>query len=354
MSIFSLSGRSPIGLDIGRRWIKAVQLGRSHGKRAVTAAASIARSQPDTPVDRSELDRLARVLSQQGFLGRKVVLSAPADHVMSGVLDMPPRESGAPYDLIAAQEFARMHRQEPGGFESNWWEIPRSARASTVGVMAVGCAHVDTQAMLEVFESCGYDVAAMDFGLCAAIRACRGQIDPSQSISAVLDMGWGTARLAMVHQGTIVFDRTLSRSGLGVLHQHVCDGLGVDPTEADCLLQRVGLHSNDGSVSTIDPEFKDVASLLRPLIVGHLDEVVHELEASFEYASHQYPDAHAHRLILVGGGGAVPGLAQRLDASLDPQTLRAEDADLLGLEGLGGMPLMAVALGLAAYDQDEG
>lgn len=335
--------------------IKAVQLGRRGGVPVVAASMSIARTQPDTPVDQDELDRLSRVLTQQGFVGRRVVVSAPAEHLMSGVIDMPPRESGAPYDLIASQEFARIQRQTPGEFEFAWWDVPRPVRASSAGVMTVGCAHAHADAVLDVFDGCGYDVAAMDSGLAAAVRACLPQLGPPETISAVLDIGWGTARLAVVHQETIVFDRTLTCSGLNVLHKRVCESLGVEPEQADCLLERVGLSDGVEDDPQTQGQAKTVAPLMRPMIVAYLDEIAQELDASFGYASHQYPDAAPDRLVIIGGGGAVPGVAEYLDTMISPRVLPCDDTGMPGFEHAGqsacGPTMMAVALGLASYYQ---
>lgn len=201
MSFLSSLSRPPIGLDVGARLIKAVQLGRKHGRTVVTASASIGRSSTDETLGHDEVKRMARVLSQQGFVGRSVALAVPSNRLMSSVIDMPPRDSGAPYDMIATQEFARLQRQEPGGFELAWWDVPRAARASTAKVMAIGCAHADSNPMLDVFSDAGFDVAALDSGLCAAVRACHGLLGPPTAVSAVLDMGWGSARLALVHGG---------------------------------------------------------------------------------------------------------------------------------------------------------
>ncbi len=344
-------GRTAIGVDIGSRVIKAVQLGGARGRRKVIASASITRSKPGSPIDHEEVQRLSRVLSQQGFAGRRVVLAAPSDMMMSAVLDMPPRESGAPYDVIAQQEFARLQSQVPGKFEVAWWDIPQPTRASSVTVMTVGCAHADTDPMLDVFAGSGFDVAAMDSGLCAAVRACDEQLESAQRISAVLDLGWDSARLALVHESVVVFDRTFVGSGMAGLHSRVCDALSIEAEEADCLIQSIGLVSGDAEHDEEDARARAVAPLLRPIFGAFLDEIARELEASFEYASHQYPDAEPHRLVLVGGGGAVRGVAQRLDGMLTPEVLSANAGGWGDTSGAAAM--MATALGLAGY-YDQG
>lgn len=352
MSIMPNILRQPIGLDIGSRLIKAAQLGRRRGHSVVAATAIIGRSHPDAPIDRDEALRLSRVLSQQGFSGRSIVLGAPGERVMSSVIDMPPRESGAPYDMIAAQEFARLQRQEPGRFELAWWDIPKPARASTAKVMAIGCAHADSNPILEVFGSCGFDVVAMDLGLAAAVRASRDTIGTTAGVSAVLDMGWTSARLALVHGGVVVFERQLTSSGMAALHDRVSKSLGVEPTEADALLQSVGLPGPDKASGDADARVQAVAPRLRPILTSHLDDITKELVASFEYAAHQYPDAPPHRLVMVGGGGAIPGVAEYLDGRIAPAVVSAAappTANHHGSQPGAEAALLAGALGLAGY-----
>ena len=70
-----------------------------------------------------------------------------------------------------------------------------------------------------------------------------------------------------------------------------------------------------------------------------------DLEASFEYASHQYPDAEPHRLILVGGGGEVPGLDGYLNTLIGPEVV---SADTPGVQHAGAM------MAAAAYEPPAG
>jgi Tfp pilus assembly PilM family ATPase len=352
MRILTSKKRSPIGIDLGSRVLKAVQLGYARSGHVVAASASIARTSLGNMIDQSEVQRLSRVLSQQGFSGRRVVLGVPSDQLMSSVLDMPPRDSGAPYHMIANQEFARLQSQEPGKFEAAWWDIPQPARTSSAKVMTVGCAHADTDPLLDVFEACGFDVAAMDFGLCAAVRTCGDQLESTQKISAVLDMGWGSARLALVHESVLVFDRTFAGSGMDGLLARVGDALAIEPEEAECLIQSIGLRPTDADSDEVDVRAQAVAPLLRPIFISYLREIAHEVEASFEYASHQYPGAEPHRLILIGGGGAVPGIAEQLNTMIVPEVLSTEVVS--GDERAGdGEALMTTAQGLAGY-YDQG
>lgn len=351
MSIFGSLSPSPIGLDVGGRQIKAVQLGGSRSKPVVTASAMLGRSQPGAPIDADEAQRIRRVLAQQGFVGRRVVLAAPSECLLSSVIDMPPKESGAPYDVIAAQEFARLQRQQPGRFEVGWWEIPRPVRSPATKVMAVGCAHADSEPMINAFESAGLDVAALDSGLCAAVRASLDQLDSYAGVSALLDIGWASARLALVYQGVVIIDRALAGSGLSKMNERVCLSMGMEPAEAEALLQAVGLHAGDHADAQADERYKAIAPQIKRALGSYLGDLASELDASFEYAGHQYPDVEPRSLVLAGGGGAIPGLAEQLNgmvaahvmrASIDSAGQRSDDVSkvsgplLIGATGLAG------------------
>ena len=57
MSFLPSFSRPPIGLDIGTRLIKAVQVGNKRGRAVVTASASIGRSASGETLDHDEVKR---------------------------------------------------------------------------------------------------------------------------------------------------------------------------------------------------------------------------------------------------------------------------------------------------------
>jgi Tfp pilus assembly PilM family ATPase len=216
----NLAGRrSPIGIDVGARAVKAVQLRAVAGHRwAVAAWACIPRALADNavngapqaasvtaPLSAAEVRRLHDVLDRQGFRGRDVVLAVPSSRLMSASLDLPPRSSGAPVDSIARAEFARAHKLplDPPNFEFEHWELPAPARAGrTAQALAVGCTHADADAVIQPFEDDGLDVLAFDAEAWALARACAPLAAPPGRITALLDLGWNGCRLVVVHHHT--------------------------------------------------------------------------------------------------------------------------------------------------------
>src|SRR5947209_16612896 len=81
--------RTPIGIDVGSRYVKAVQLDKATtaaGRLRVAAAAIFPRSEPGTAIARPEVRRLGDVLYRHGFTGSAVVLAVPADRLLTTVI----------------------------------------------------------------------------------------------------------------------------------------------------------------------------------------------------------------------------------------------------------------------------
>ena len=86
---------SPIGLDIGRRCVKAVQLMRAKTGWRIAAAAVLERKTEDALLNAEEAERLCDVLHRQGFRGGDVVIAAPGRALRAEVLELPPRKLGS-------------------------------------------------------------------------------------------------------------------------------------------------------------------------------------------------------------------------------------------------------------------
>ena len=95
--------RTPIGVDLGARQVKALQLGRVRGTWRITAAARFARPGDPEQIDPAVVERLDDVFYRQGFRGRDVVLAVPGDRLRSGMLELPTIGPGVPIAQIAAR-----------------------------------------------------------------------------------------------------------------------------------------------------------------------------------------------------------------------------------------------------------
>src|SRR5437762_1123827 len=81
-------------------------------------------------------------------------------------------------------------------------------------VLAVGCTIAHAVPMLQVFDDAGLSACAMDVESCALSRACAPVLAPPEQITAILEIGWTSARLSIVHQGVISYWRCLAGAGI--------------------------------------------------------------------------------------------------------------------------------------------
>src|SRR5688572_2895186 len=208
------NSRSAIGLDLGARHVTAVQLERAGAGASgwrVAAAARVSRSRAGQPLDAAEAAKLCDTVDRLGFTGADVVLAAPADKLMAGVLELPPRTAQIPLEQIARVELARTNKCSPESFEMGFWELPSPARAGkATHVMAVGYPHPEATALLDLVEHAGFNVVAIDARCCALARACGGMASPPPGLTAILELGWSSASLVLLHDGVVVSERALA------------------------------------------------------------------------------------------------------------------------------------------------
>jgi type IV pilus assembly protein PilM len=347
MKLTGGSSRSPIGLDVGARPVKAIQLSRSGSDWKISAATLFPRALPDAAISSSEVRRMIDVLYRHNFFGRDVVISAPPLRLLDGTLELPKAADPSGLDQIARLEFARLQKCEPNALEMGYWSLPAGPRTHQAHrVMAVGCLHRDVEPLLENFESEGLRVVAMDVEACALTRACASRIDSERGLVGLLDFGWNCCRLAVIYQGTVVFARVLNDSGLASLFKSVEKHLDIDTSMADHVLKERGLTQPA-------PGSEDLLADARGGIRSHFGAMAQELNISFSYATQQYPDAALQRVLVTGGGARIAGVSERLTTILGVETTAVAPTDLTATSGalveLCASPALTLALGLARF-----
>src|SRR5262249_26290258 len=151
------------------------------------------------------------------FEGRDVVACVPDDKLVTAVLELPPRSSGAPLDQLARVELARVHKLEPGSFELACWDLPAPARAGdATHMMAAACPHADADRLLGAIESAGLRVVALDIKPWALTRACAA-VGSADGTTVLLDVGEEGALLTAVRQAAPVYERMMRDGGTATL-----------------------------------------------------------------------------------------------------------------------------------------
>ncbi|MAE66187.1 MAG: hypothetical protein CMJ18_18105 [Phycisphaeraceae bacterium] len=283
MAWWPVTESSPIGVDVGSRAIKAVQLAPPSGGAApaVAAAAVIPRRRFEGMIDDDEARRLRDVLDRRGFRCGDVVIAVPHEHLMSDLLELPPRESGAPIRQIAAMELARTNRCDPNSFELALWDVPGAGKSGTPSpAMAAACPHEQAEELLDRFASVGLRIRAIDVASCALARAAACMLD-ADGPTAMLDIGATGANFVLVLDGLVVYQRRLADVGLGRLHGALQEQFGLD----DELIGHLLTGEDDGA-----PEDGATtgagAAPADNAISAYIEGLCEEVRASLSYAEH--------------------------------------------------------------------
>ncbi len=352
MRCIGRSSLTPIGIDIGSRQVKAAQLRRSRKGWRIAALSSFPRMEAGADIGGEEIRHLCSIFRRQGFRGKDVVLAVPAEKLLTGILELPPRSSGAPLDQIARMELSRMHKVAPDSFKMLFWDVPASARPKeSCQVLAVGCAHAEADKLLDAFERANLDVVVLDVHACAAVRACRPMLLPDPSITAILDIGWRSACLLIVYGGVVAYERVLREVGMANLLEAIDRTFRLNGETAEGFLATVGFDCKARGHELDQPSREEFTRVLS----RHFDALAKELQAPFSYAVHQYPSNGTMRLLLIGGCAIIPGLTEHLASALEMEVAIVRPADLAecrsSILDKSSNPALTLAIGLAQFGE---
>jgi type IV pilus assembly protein PilM len=348
----------PIGVDVGPRAINAIQVSWKGGRWHIEAAAVVDRPAPEpgaarAPLAPGEAARLQDVLYRQGFTGGRIALAVPDSQLLTAVLELPPRGSGAPIEQLAMMELARVHKREPASLEMACWDIPAPARPGEASyIMAAACAHDDASQILDSFERAGLAVEALDARAWAMARACAPALKDDQNVSTLLELGEAGSSLVIIRSGVVVYDRLMPEAGLAALRARLSSELRVETEVSDFLLFGGQGGQPSAAAQTDAPQSPAAAAIIEE----YTESVVQELRSAMDYALHRYPGS-MDRLLVMGAGAGIPGLPARLAAGLGvpARSIAPVDvADVAGtLETTCRNPGLTTALGLATWERNS-
>lgn len=358
---------SPIGLDVGSRAVKAVQLSGSPGAWSLAAATLIPRTQVEqsevepsdpprenrskagAPLSDEELTRIARVLPRQGFSGNDMVLAVPHATLRSGIIELPSRKSGAPLEQIARMEAASIHRLDPTGFELAWSELPATNRQHDLTrAMVAACPHADADALLDRFEAHRLEVGVLDVAAAALARFADVGGESHEHVLSVIDLGQEAATLVIIYKGVPIYERRLPEAGFARLADELTREFDLEPGVARYLLEDVGLASADDHPEAMPGD-------MRALVLDYLEDLVRELNVSLSYARHQYPDAEVGPVMLVGGAARMAKLDEAISQQLPHDAVVLTPALRMAASGTmlkaAADPALSLAAALAMHEE---
>ncbi|MDY7107428.1 MAG: pilus assembly protein PilM, partial [Planctomycetota bacterium] len=303
--------RSPIGLDLGGRCLRAVQLRGDGPGRRVEAIALLPRIQSEAPLASEDARRLREVLYRRGFTGSKVILGAPPAIVATTVVRLQRAGSGAACERTVREEFAKAAGFDPNQSEMAYWTLPEASRGdNTVDIMTAGCAHTAADELLDITEAAGFDVLALDLE-CAAIARWLSETPDRPPTAAVVCVEWGSVEIVVLCGDTVVYERSIPEAGLHALFVEFRARLGLSEEMFGLLIRDAVLRDDDWAFASAD-----AGASSRSALTAHFERMIDELKMALSYVAHQYQSDPVADMYVIGEGSAIrdlPGhLARRL------------------------------------------
>jgi len=342
---------STVGIDFGTTALRAVEVTRT-GKPRPTLLRYHEVALPTAAVSSGEVVEpntvavaLRQLWAEGGFSTRSVVLGMGNQRVLARDLTVP---KASLKRIRASLPFQVQHMLPMPVDEAllDFYPISETTTASGPVVNGLLIAAVKDSVLSNVrtAQLAGLTTQEVDLIPFALSRALVSRPGLTGTV-AVIDMGAKTTTVVIVQDGVPQFVRIIPTGG-DDLSQALRSGLEADAAEADRLKQHVGLVpvkalAGPGSwapppdyarPSRAHAHASDVAGIdAAGIIADVIGEQLVSLRNTLAYFANTRPKDSVRQIILTGGAGRLPGLANAL-------------ADLTGIAVDVGDPLASVVL----------
>ncbi|MDP3937643.1 MAG: pilus assembly protein PilM [Deltaproteobacteria bacterium] len=212
----------------------------------------------------------------------------------------------------------------------------RNPRSPGLNVLVAGISSRELDAVLAPFRDGGVHINAAVPGPVALAMLRRSEIEQAggePSLEAILDIGLLRSCLVLVRGEEVHAAREFPTAGQ-TFTQTVSRELDVPLDQAEKLKREYGLavFSEDELSAEVASELRSIHGALRPV----LERLSAEVQRSIAFVQEDRGEQRPQRLLLTGGGAALPGLAETMADFLDIPVEIWEPAERLDLKMPGG------------------
>jgi type IV pilus assembly protein PilM len=340
--------KSLVGLDIGSNTVKAIEL-KPNGKNYRVSAIAVQPVPPDSIVDGSIIDSgavtdsVGRLFATKQFKGKDVAASLSGNSVIVKKVTLPVMSESELAESIywEAEQYIPFDIQD---VNLDYQIISGSRGGNSQGTMEVllVAAKKDKIAdYMNVITQAGRSAVVVDvdaFALQNAYEANYGY--SSNAVVALLNAGASAININILAGAQSVFTRDISMGG-NAFTEAIQKELSL-PFEAAEDLKK---GDNVDGVTYADA---------RPVLRAMTDNVLLEVEKTFDFFKATASSDHIDRIMLSGGASRVEGFMESLRERFDTQVELFDpfrqvffDVNKLAVSPEEMAPLAAVAVGLA-------
>ncbi len=296
----------PIGVDIGARRIKLLQL-----RRVADGWSIIAASCRELPANAAEhrqatVETLRAAVSDAPFEGVRAVSCLQSGDMATKSLRLP-KLAGAELERAIAWEAPERLGVDPESVRLQYFSAGevRQGEELRQEVIVMAAANSVVDAHLNLLLDAGLKPAAIDVGPAALARWRQAQPGCSSAPEAVLDIGHACSNVMIMRGGEVVFFKPIELGGRR-FDEDLAARLDLTPEEAHRLRWR-GESTSDPSEAPLSGDQKHAISQSRQELGT---ELAREVALCLRYFSITFRGVRPEKLTIVGGGAYDPALAE--------------------------------------------
>lgn len=332
-----------VGLDIGSKTIKIIELTKDGAKKRLRAAGIVGYKgvAPEFLKDEREFVNLAESIKklhkEAKILSKEVTVALPEAQVFTRVVSFPFLTDS---EIASAVKWeAEQYIPIPSSEAVIQYQILEKREDTTppkVSILLIAVQKKIVEKYAKVVEMAGLSLAVVETELMALVRALASE----SGTSMVIDFGARSTNIAIAENGLLAFSRSIPTAG-EAFTRAVSQSLGVEETQAEEYKRAYGLSSSqlEGKIrGALDPIFKIV---------------IDEMKKSIHYYQAEGRGDTPNSIILSGGSAGMPDATTDLAKNLGVEVIVGNpflkvEVDPETYKALAGyIPLYGVAVGLA-------
>jgi len=345
--------RVVVGLDIGTSAVRAAELDISHSPPTLISYGQVGLP-PGSLVDGEIQDTLSvaeaitRLWLNGRFSTKSVIVGIAGLRAITREIDLPFVPDGEIDSAVRFQsEEVIPFPPDQTILSSQVLADYTSPEGDKMRRVLVAAAHVDlVHGVINAVERAGLTVEGVDLVSSALVRAI-GDPDQTDEPEAIVSVGTGLTVIVVHQQGRPQFVRTVGSAGNSTT-EAISAALGIPVTDAEGLKRRIG----EEGVQQQTAELASQASMA---------DLVGEIRNSIQYFASLPGRPPICRVLVTGGGSALHGLVEMLEAQVRLPVLAVSplarlDTSRLDLsdrqaEEVG--PVLSTPIGLALSEPDK-
>lgn len=332
------------GLDIGRSFIKVVQVKVSGQKKTLSSAASVVSpadiSKVEAPEDLKKISKAISECTKSAKIGEeRCVVSIMESQAVTRLIAMP---NLTDKELAAAINFeADQYIPLPIKDVNTHYEVisrPAAGSAAKMQVLLVAAPKRVINKYSTIVGDAGLVLGAMETESSAL---CRALTKAGEVPALIVSMGASSTEIILAKEGNVLFSRSIGTGGLA-LTKAIISEFSLTQQQAEQYKMAYGLLEDKLSGK--------IALVLRPV----LDILVSEILKALEFSKTHMIGFVISRIIICGGGSYLPGLSSYLTEKTSIEVLLSDpwrdfekNGAILKMPGQGSF--YSVATGLALH-----